>query len=149
MSKFQRLVLFLLRVGMGWLCFHAGIVKVMNSSWSAAGYLNNAKNLEGFYHWLASPALLPVTNFINEWALTLLGVSLILGIFVRWSAVLGAALMVFYYLPLNFPKPDANSYVVDDHIVYALVMLYLAAANAGRVWGLDGKLGFLKGSQQR
>jgi thiosulfate dehydrogenase (quinone) large subunit len=146
MSKYQRFAMVLLRVAMGWLFFHAGIVKVLNSSWSAAGYLNNAKNLEGFYHWLASPALLPVTNFLNEWALVLLGVSLILGLFVRTSAILGALLMLFYYLPLDFPKPDANSYIVDDHIIYTIVLIYLAAAKAGSVWGLDGRFKSFKQS---
>lgn len=146
MSKYQNLFLFLVRIAMGWLFFHAGIVKILNSNWSAAGYLNNAKAFEGFYHWLASPALLPLTNLVNEWGLTLLGVSLILGIFVRTTAVLGAILMIFYYLPLGFPKPDANSYIVDDHIIYALVLLFLSAVNAGRVWGVDNKLKLFKRS---
>jgi thiosulfate dehydrogenase (quinone) large subunit len=140
MSQYQRGLMVLLRVAMGCLFFHAGIVKILNSNWSAAGYLNNAKNFEGFYHWLASPALLPVTNFVNEWALTLLGISLILGLFVRLSSVLGALLMLFYYLALDFPKPDANSYIVDDHIIYIVVLLFLSAANAGRAWGLDARL---------
>jgi thiosulfate dehydrogenase (quinone) large subunit len=138
MSQYQRVFVILLRVSIGWLFFHAGIVKILNSSWSAAGYLNSAKNFEGFYHWLASPALLPVTNFVNEWALTLLGASLILGLFVRLSSYLGVMLMLFYYLALDFPKPDANSYIVDDHIIYMAVLLYLATIDAGRIWGLDG-----------
>ncbi|OGE73797.1 MAG: hypothetical protein A3E28_03575 [Candidatus Doudnabacteria bacterium RIFCSPHIGHO2_12_FULL_42_22] len=138
MSKYQGIFLVTLRVAMGWLFFHAGIVKILNPNWSAAGYLNNAKNLEGFYHWLATPTLLPITNFVNEWALTLLGAALILGIFVRFAAPLGALLMIFYYLPLSFPKPDANSYIVDDHLIYAIVLLYLGAVNAGKIWGLDG-----------
>jgi thiosulfate dehydrogenase (quinone) large subunit len=146
MQKYQRVLVVVMRVAMGWLFFHAGIIKVLNSSWSAAGYLNSAKNLEGFYHWLASPSLLPVTNFVNEWALVLLGASLILGLFVRTSAVLGALLMVFYYLPLDFPKPDTNSYVVDDHIIYVIVLLYLAAANAGKTWGLDSRIKHLNRS---
>lgn len=144
MEKYQKALLAILRITIGWLFFHAGIVKVLNANWSAGGFLNNAKNFEGFFHWLASPALLPVTNFVNEWALTLLGVSLILGLFVRVSAPLGALLMLFYYLPLDFPKPDMNSYIVDEHIVYALVLLYLAAANAGKFWGLDDKVRFGK-----
>jgi thiosulfate dehydrogenase (quinone) large subunit len=138
MSKYQGIFLVVLRVAMGWLFFHAGIVKILNSNWTAAGYLNNAKHLGGFYHWLASPSLLPTTNFVNEWALTLLGVSLMLGILIRYTAPLGALLMLFYYLPLSFPKPDANSYIVDEHIIYAITLLYLAAVNAGKSWGLDG-----------
>jgi hypothetical protein len=33
-----------------------------------------------------------------------------------------------------------NNYLVDYHIVYALVLLVLMVKNAGHVWGLDGWL---------
>lgn len=117
--------------------FYAGITKVLNPNWSAAGYLNNAKFLSGFYAWLASPAILPITNFVNEWGLTLLGTSLILGVGVRLSSKLGAVMMLLYYLPLGIIHPDANSLIVDEHIIYGFVMLFFAASRAGRVWGID------------
>lgn len=123
---------------MGWLMFYAGITKVLNPSWSAVGYLKGAKTFAGFYNWLLTPNVLPVVNFINEWGLTLLGVSLILGIFVRLSSVLGAVLMILYYLPiLDFPYVGEHSYLVDEHIIYALVLLYFAVVRAGRVMGLE------------
>jgi len=82
--------------------------------------------------------MLPITNFANEWGLTLLGISLILGIGVRFSGVLGAALMILYYFPiLDFPYPNPHSYLVDEHIIYAVSLLYLAAVRAGRVMGLE------------
>lgn len=137
MTKRQQIALFILRVSMGWLMFWAGITKVLNPAWSAEGYLRSAKTFAGFYQWLASPGILPVINFINEWGLTLLGISLILGIFVRFSSILGAILMLLYYFPvLEFPYVE-RGFLVDDHIIYALVLLYLAAFRAGRVWGLE------------
>ena len=138
MTQFQKLSLVLLRLSVGWLMFYAGITKILNPDWSAAGYLKGAKTFSGFFQWFLDPAILPILNFVNEWGLTLLGVSLILGIFVRLSSVFGAALMLLYYLPiLQFPYPNAHSYIVDEHIVYALALLYFAAVGAGRVWGLD------------
>ena len=138
MTKFQKISLFLLRLSMGWLMFYACITKVLNPSWSAAVYLANAKTFTGFYQWLLQPNILPVINFVNEWGLTLLGVSLILGVFVRLSSVLGALLMLLYYLPiLDFPYPNPHSYLVDEHIIYILVLLYFAVARAGRVYGLE------------
>lgn len=135
---FQNLSLFLLRVTMGWMFFYAGITKVLNPEWSAAGYLKGAKTFSWFFQSLLNPSVLPVVNFINEWGLTLLGVSLILGVGVRLSSLLGAVLMLLYYLPiLNFPYPNAHSYIVDEHIIYIFVLLYLAAIRAGRVWGLE------------
>lgn len=127
-----------LRVALGWLFFYAGITKVLNPAWSAAGYLNGAKTFAGFYHFLAGPGVLPVTNFLNEWGLTLIGAALILGIAVRLAGTLGAAMMLLYYLPiLDFPYPNAHAFLVDEHIVYAAALLLLAALRAGRVMGLE------------
>ena len=132
-----RALIALTRLALGVLFFYAGITKVLNPAWSAAGYLSGAKNLTGFYTWLASPNILPIVNFLNEWGLTLLGVSLILGIAVRLSSTLGAILMLLYYLALDFPYPNAHAFLVDEHIVYALTLLLLGNLHAGRVWGLE------------
>ena len=138
MEQVQKISLFFLRVSLGWMFLYAGITKILNPEWSAAGYLKGAKTFAGFYQWLTQPEILPIVNFINEWGLTLLGASLILGIFVRLSGVLGAALMAMYYFPiLQFPYPNAHSYIVDEHIIYAAVLLFLAVIKAGRVWGLE------------
>ena len=138
MNTFQKISLFLLRVSMGWFIFYAGITKVLNPEWSAAGYLKGAKTFVGFYEWLLQPNILPSINFLNEWGLTLVGISLILGLFVRLGSIFGAALMVLYYFPiLNFPYPNPYTFLIDDHIIYALVMILLATLRAGRVWGLE------------
>ena len=135
----RRYLLVLLRVATGFLFLYAGASKIMDPEWSAAGYLSAAKTFPDFYSWLLSPEILPAVNFINEWGLALLGVSLILGVFVRLSSVLGAVLMLLYYIPiLDFPYAGEHSYIVDEHIIYILVLLYFASVNAGRVLGLDG-----------
>ena len=92
----QKITLFLLRLSLGWYMFYAGITKVLDPSWSAEGYLKGAKFLPGFYTWLTSPGILPIVNFVNEWGLTLLGVSLILGIFVAYM-VLGSQFNSFIH----------------------------------------------------
>ena len=138
MSKFQQFSLVALRLSLGWLMFYAGIAKVLDPAWSAEGYLKGAKTFAWFYQWLLSPQILPIINFINEWGLTLLGISLILGIFVRLSSLLGAVLMLLYYLPiLDFPYPNPHSFLVDEHIIYIFVLLLFASLKAGRVWGLE------------
>ena len=147
MTKKQQFVLFLLRVSMGWVFFYAGITKILNPNWSAAGYLKTAKTFTPFYHWLTTPGVLPVTNFLNEWGLTLIGAAIILGIAVKLSSTLGAAMMVLYYFPgLIFPKIGTTAYIVDEHIIYALVFLTLGALQAGQFWGLGqwfGNISFL------
>ncbi len=85
-----------------------------------------------------TPDLLPFTNFINEWGLTLLGVSLILGIGVRLSSILGAILMLLYYFPiLDFPYPNPHAFLIDAHIIYVAALLFLGSLREGRIWGLD------------
>ncbi|WKZ29104.1 MAG: DoxX family protein [Patescibacteria group bacterium] len=136
LEQSDKRLLALLRVALGWLFFYAGFTKVINPAWSAKGYLLGAKSFSGFYAWLASDGVLPIVDFMNQWGLTLLGISLILGIAVRLSSVLGAFMMLMYWFPvLDFPRVD-HGYLVDDHIVYALVLLYFAAVGAGRHYGL-------------
>jgi len=138
MTKSQKLALFLLRISTGWLMFYAGITKILNPEWSAAGYLKGAKTFTGLFQWFASPAMLPITDFINEWGLTLLGASLILGIGVRLSSWLGAALMLLYYFPiLDGLKPNAHSFIVDEHVIYFFALIVMATLRAGRVYGLE------------
>lgn len=141
MTKSQRVSLFLLRFAMGWMMFYAGITKILNPKWSALGYINNASTFPEFYKLLVSPQTLPVINFLNEWGLLLIGISLMLGVFVRLSSVFAALLMLLYYFPiLKFPIVGEHSYIIDDHIIYALVFLFFAAVKAGRIFGLEGKL---------
>ncbi|MEX2090729.1 MAG: DoxX family protein [Candidatus Paceibacterota bacterium] len=129
--------LFLLRISLGWMFFYAGITKVLNPTWSAEGFLKGAKLFNPFFNWFLQPGILPITNFVNEWGLTLLGVSLILGIAVRLSSSLGALLMLLYYIPLGFPYPNPNSYIVDQHIIFIFSLLVLGGFRAGRFLGLE------------
>ncbi len=137
-NKAVGVTVWFLRVGLGWLFFYAGITKVINSAWSAAGYLGAAKTFPAFFSWLTTPANIPWVNFANEWGLTLIGLGLITGLLVRPAAIAGIALMFLYYLPiLDFPYPNPHSYLVDEHIIYILVLALLFNTDAGRFWGLD------------
>jgi thiosulfate dehydrogenase [quinone] large subunit len=134
----KKFTLFLLRVSLGWLYFYSGITKVLDPAWSAEGFLKSAKTFSVFYTWLASPELLPLTNFVNKWALLFLGISLLLGVFVRLSSVLGVALMFLYYLPiLTFPYIGKNYFLIDEHVIFSIALLVLASAQAGKTWGLE------------
>ena len=91
-----RVTLLLTRVAFGILFFYAGITKVLDSTWSAAGYIGGAKTFAGFYQLFLNPTILPIINFLNAWGLTILGLSLVLGLFVRLSSLLGIGLMLLY-----------------------------------------------------
>jgi thiosulfate dehydrogenase [quinone] large subunit len=137
MNQWQKISLLLLRLSLGWIFFWSGITKIIDPTWSAVGYLRGAKMFGPFYQWLASADIIPFVNFANEWGLTLLGVSLIIGLGVRLSGSLGILLMILYYLPLGFPYPSTNSFIVDEHIIYMAGLLVLISFRAGQVWGLE------------
>lgn len=137
MTDSAKIPLILIRLGLGWVFFYAGWSKVVTyftpaKDWTAAGFLGN---IEGpFSSLFSSLAGNAIIDQLNAWGLLLIGVALILGILVRWVAFWGIVLMLFYWLA-GFP-PD-HSFIVDDHIIYSLVLVLLAAIGAGRVWGLD------------
>ena len=132
--------LFALRLSLGWLFFYSGITKVFDASWSAAGYLAGAKTFPALFQWFASPANIGWVNFLNEWGLTLIGAALLAGLFVRLASFAGVLLMALYYLSaLDFPYPNAHSFIVDEHVIYALILFFFAFSNAGVFYGLDAR----------
>jgi thiosulfate dehydrogenase (quinone) large subunit len=138
MIQTKRISIFLLRIALGWLFLYAGLSKVLNPNWSAQGYLKSAKTFPGLYQWLALPSNIEWVNFLNQWGLTIVGAALILGLFVRWAVPAAIALMVLYYLPnLSFPHAGNTAYIVDEHIIYILVLALLYIFHAGKYWGLD------------
>ena len=135
-----------LRLVMGWTFFQAGITKVLNPEWTAAGFLQHAIP-EGnpFMGMWASFAGSPVIDALVAWGLTLVGIALILGILVRFSAFWGAVMMLFFYAAslhggLGAALPLEHGWVVDDHIVYAVLLFGLGAFGAGRILGIDAIL---------
>nr|WP_233514185.1 MULTISPECIES: DoxX family protein [unclassified Haloferax] len=145
--------LFLLRVVMGWTLFQGGITKLVtyldadpSNNWTAAGYLANAipegNPLMGLWGSMAGS---PLIDMLNMWGLTLAGLALILGAFVRFSAFWGAIMMLFYWAAaleggILAGLPLAHGWVVDDHIVYAVLLFGLGAFGAGRILGVDAYL---------
>lgn len=128
----------LLRVLIGVLFFYAGFSKIINPEWTAAGFLSGAQTFAPVYQWFASETNIVWVNFLNQWGLTAVGLSMISGLLVRPAAIGGIALMVLYYFPsLDFPYVD-HGFLVDDHLIYAAVFYLLFKENAGRYYGLDG-----------
>ena len=153
--------LFILRVVMGWTLFQGGVTKLVtyldsdpSNNWTAAGFLANAIP-EGnpFTDLFASMAGSPLIDMLNMWGLTLTGLALILGAFVRWSAFWGAVMMLFYWAAsltggLLQGLPVAHGWVVDDHLVYAALLFGLGAFGAGRILGVDAYLEEMEFVQQ-
>ncbi len=136
MIKKQEVLIFLLRVGLGWYMFWAGITKVLNPEWTSAGFLSGAQ-FSGFFNLFLSPLILPFIDFLNEWGAIMIGLSFIFGVGVRLSSYFGAIMLMLYYFAHGFPRPDEHTYIVNLHVIFSLVFLYLGSINAGSVYGLS------------
>ena len=135
-----------LRIVMGWTLFQAGITKVLNPEWTAAGFLKFAIP-EGnpFMSLWAGFAGNPIIDFLVAWGLTLTGFGLLIGALVRWNAFWGAFMMIMFWMAslmggLDQFLPLEHGWVVDDHIVYAVLLFGLGALGAGRIFGVDAFL---------
>ncbi len=138
LTKAQSMAVTVLRILLGWLFFYAGITKILNASWTATSFLESAKTFSGFYSFLAHPLLIGLVNVANEWGLTLIGLALIFGFWVRLSSLLGAIMMVLYYFAANSFPLVPNGFLVDQHIIYAAILIFFRYIDAGLYFGLDG-----------
>lgn len=135
-----------LRLVMGWIFLQAGIEKILDRSWTAAGYLGNAVHPNNpFKETFAAMAGDPMVDQLVVWGLTLVGVALLLGALVRFAAFWGAVMMALLWASalqggLLAGLPLAHGWVVDDHVVYAVLLFGLGAFGAGRVVGVDAWL---------
>jgi thiosulfate dehydrogenase (quinone) large subunit len=85
---------------------------------------------KGFYNDIAGAAL---TDWLFMLALVGVGTALVLGITLRIAAAAGALLVVMMWTVVLRPE---NNPFMDDHLIYAMVLIGLAAVNAGDTWGL-------------
>ncbi|GIU99240.1 MAG: membrane protein [Actinomycetota bacterium] len=88
--------------------------------------------LAGFFQSLAGAAWV---DWVYMLSMLLIGGALVLGVATRLAAVGGAIWMALFYLATSI-WPEYNP-VVDDHIVYILVLVGLAQIGAGRYLGLQ------------
>ena len=140
-----RYVMAIARISLGWVflwafldkTFGLGFATARADSWLEGGsptfgFLNfgtEGKLFHDFFAGLAGP--------VADWAFMLgllgIGVALTLGIGMRIAAAAGAVLMTSMWAASLRLE---NNPFMDDHIVYAIVLVALAVFGAGRTWGL-------------
>lgn len=140
-----RHVMAVARIALGWVFLWAFLDKAFGLGFATArpdawvnggsptfGFLNfgtEGKVLHDFFAGLSGP----VADWTFMLALLGIGVALTLGIGMRVAAAAGAVLMTLMWAASLRLE---NNPVVDDHIVYAIVLVALALFGAGRTWGL-------------
>jgi thiosulfate dehydrogenase [quinone] large subunit len=135
-----------LRVAIGWHFLYEGIAKLTSASWSAAGYLKQARGpFAGLFKWLAGePNLLANADLITMWGLTLVGILLILGLFTRLASLGGIGFIVLFYLcnppfvGYFYSIPAEGSYlIVNKNLVELCALVVVLVTGSGRFAGLD------------
>jgi thiosulfate dehydrogenase [quinone] large subunit len=159
-GRTHRMGVALLRIMVGVIFLWAGLEKVLGSGpdgFSAAPFLQFATGgtlgwpfvtgevadgtvfnpTQAFWVGLAgNEAAMSIVNMLVPWGQIAIGVSLILGLLTRFGAVMGALMMVFFFLAAW----DFQYGIVNQHLTYALICVTLAGLGAGRYYGLDGIL---------
>lgn len=131
----QQLGLIILRIIIGWHFLYEGIVKLLDTNWSAESYLANTRGMfSGVFHYMASQtSILEIVNFLNIWGLILIGLGLILGILSRLATWSGILLLFFYYIAYppfqgyNYWAPQEGHYLLINKTFIELVALIVLA----------------------
>ena len=138
-------VLAVIRLSLGWVFLWAFLDKTFGlghetakaDSWLEGGSPSNgflsfatAGPFKGFYNDLAGQTWV---DWIFMLGLLGIGAALILGVTMRLAAGAGVLMLVMMWTAV---LPPENNLFMDDHLVYALVLVLLALLHAGRPMGL-------------
>jgi thiosulfate dehydrogenase [quinone] large subunit len=128
------------RLAMAWTFLYSAAHQIFDPNWSVARFLSQTKTFHDFYSVFATPQWSPIMTVMVEYGHLLIGLSLLIGFMVRVSASFGILLMVVYWTAhMDFPYiENTNNFLLDYHLVYGGVLVYLIVKQAGYVWGVDG-----------
>ncbi len=145
LSRPITIILFTLRIVVGWHFLYEGLAKLLTPGWSAAPYLEISHGFfAGFFHWLAStPGTVRVVNLLNIWGLIFIGLALLLGCFTRLASASGIVMLALFYLaqpPLiktDYHIPVEGHYLlIDKNVVELAVLVLFLLLPSGTLWGI-------------
>ncbi len=104
----------------------------INGGSPSKGFLGFAATgpFKGFYNSLAGQPWVDVLFMVG---LLAIGSALVLGVAMRIAAASGALLLVMMW---SVTLPPANNLFMDDHLIYAMVLVLITALGAGATAGL-------------
>ncbi|MEU7612520.1 DoxX family protein [Micromonospora sp. NPDC049204] len=132
-----------IRIALGWVFLWAFLDKLfgwgfatpsarswLNGGSPTAGFLGGSEGpFSGFFTAIAGNT---VTNVLFMGALLAIGAALILGIGMRLAAIGGAILVVMMWAAV---LPPSSNPFMDDHLVYAAILIVLTLLGAGNTLG--------------
>jgi thiosulfate dehydrogenase [quinone] large subunit len=146
LARVPMIAITVLRVLIGWHFLYEGVAKLTSPSWSAAGYLKQARGpLAALFRWLAAqPNLLANADLVTMWGLTTVGILLILGLFTRLASLAAMAFLLMFYLATPpfvgyfYALPSEGSYlIVNKNLVELAALAVILVTGSGRFAGLD------------
>ena len=138
--------LVVLRVLIGWFFLYEGLAKILSPNWTSYGYLMDSKGIFSplFTMIAENPTMMAITDFINIYGLTIIGLLLILGLFERVGCLAAAFLLLLYYLshpPLlnvEYLLPSEGTTLwVDKNLVMLVAVIVLYFFPTSKIIGLD------------
>ena len=146
LSRGPMIAITVLRVVIGWHFLYEGLTKLTAPSFTAAGYLKQARGpfAEMFKSIASQPNLLANADLITMWGLTLVGLFLMLGLFTRLASLAGIGFILMFYLaapPLIgyfYSIPTEGSYlIINKNLVELCALAVIFATGSGKFAGLD------------
>ena len=99
LNKSQLNVLVFMRILIGWHFLYEGVIKVYNPSWTSKAYLLSSEGIfKSMFVKLASDSLVGFVDGMNIAILLVVGMFLILGVLAKQASLLGAILLLLFYL---------------------------------------------------
>ncbi len=131
--NWNKLIITLFRVVIGWHFLYEGLSKMIMGNWSAYGYLSNARGpFAGFYQSLASSEVsMNIIDPLNMAGLVLIGLGLFLGVMIRLSSISGVFMLMLYYFaypPFGgdiFGNAEGNLFIVNKNLIEAFALLVI------------------------
>ncbi len=149
-TKAQLTWLMILRLFIGWHFMYEGMVKIMNPKWTSLPYLLDSKGPAAsfFIKMTQDDGLMTMVNFVNEWALLLIGLGLTLGCLYRLASVGGMILLAMYtlshpsFVGASYMMPFEGSYLwIDKNMVELAALGLMCVFPTSRIIGFDRMLG--------
>ena len=135
-TKAQMTWLMMLRLFIGWHFMYEGLVKIMNPKWTSLPYLLDSKGPAAsfFIKLTQDDSLMTTINFLNEWALLLIG--------------LGLTLLALYtlshpsFVGASYMMPFEGSYLwIDKNLVEFAALGLMCVFPTSQIIGFDRVLG--------
>jgi thiosulfate dehydrogenase [quinone] large subunit len=138
--KIQKYAFVTLRLSMSFIFLWAFFDKLFGLGFatkSVNAWINGGSPTSGFLKFAVKG---PYADFFNslagqvwvDWVfmagLLFVGLTLFFNKYLKWGAIAGSIMMILMYLALLLPE---NNPIIDDHIIYILVLIILATKGRG------------------